>query len=62
MLNWIITFLVLAVIASVFGFGGLAGEFAQIARFLAGLFVVLLIATLLYSMITGRRPPNLPSL
>jgi len=59
MLNYVITFFVLALIAAVFGFGGLAGEFAEIAKFLAILFVVLFVATLVYNMITGRRiqPP-----
>jgi uncharacterized membrane protein YtjA (UPF0391 family) len=59
MLNWIITFFLLAVIAAVFGFGGLAGTFASIAQFLAGLFVILFIITLLYSLVSGRRtsPP-----
>jgi len=59
MLNYVITFFILAVIASIMGFGGLAGDFAQIARFLAVLFVVLFVATLIYNVITGRRvnPP-----
>jgi uncharacterized membrane protein YtjA (UPF0391 family) len=61
MLNYIITFFVLAVIAAVFGFGGLAADFAGIARFLALIFVVLFIASLVYSIVTGRRanPPLL---
>jgi uncharacterized membrane protein YtjA (UPF0391 family) len=59
MLNWIITFFVLAVIAAVLGFGGLAGTFASIAQFLAGLFLVLFIASLIYSLVSGHRthPP-----
>lgn len=59
MLQWMITFFILAVIAAVFGFGGLAGTFADIAKFLAILFVVLFVASLIYNMITGRRasPP-----
>ncbi len=59
MLNYVITFFILAVIASVFGFGGLAADFAGVARFLAGLFVVLFVASLIYSVLTGRRanPP-----
>ncbi len=56
MLNWIITFFLLAVVAAVFGFGGLAGTFAEIAKFLAVIFVVLFVASLVYSMVTGRRP------
>ena len=59
MLNYVITFFILAVIAAFFGFGGLATSFASIAKFLALLFVVLFVASLLYSALTGRRanPP-----
>lgn len=59
MLNYIITFFILAVIAALFGFGGLAADFAGIARFLAGIFILLFVASLIYSLITGRRanPP-----
>lgn len=59
MLSWIITFFLLAVISSLFGFWGLAGTFASIAKFLALLFVVLFIASLIYSLISGRsaNPP-----
>lgn len=59
MLNWVITFFILAVIAAVFGFGGLAGTFASIAKFLAVLFVIVFVASLLYSLLSGRRanPP-----
>jgi len=59
MLSYIVTFFLMAVIAAVFGFAGLAGDFASIARFLAGIFVLLFIASLIYSLITGRsaNPP-----
>jgi uncharacterized membrane protein YtjA (UPF0391 family) len=59
MLSWVITFFLMAIIAAVFGFGGLAGTFANIAQFLAGIFVLLFIASLIYSLLTGRRanPP-----
>jgi len=50
-----IIFFLLAVLAAFFGFGGLAADFAGIARILAGLFVILFLGTLLYSLITGRR-------
>ena len=56
MLNWVITFFVLAVLASILGFGGIAGTFAEIAKFLAVLFVILFVVSLIYSMATGRRP------
>ena len=59
MLNWIITFFILAIIAAFLGFGGLAGTFSQVAQFLTVLFVVLFVASLVYSLLTGRRvnPP-----
>ena len=59
MLSWAITFFLLAIVAAIFGFGGLAGTFVSIAKFLAVLFVVLFVATLIYNLISGRRalPP-----
>lgn len=59
MLNYVVTFFILAVIAGILGFGGLAADFAGIARFLAVIFVVLFVAGLVYSLITGRKanPP-----
>ena len=55
MLNYIITFFVLAVVAAIFGFGGLASDFAGIARFLAMVFVALFALSLVYSLISGRK-------
>lgn len=59
MLNYVVTFFILAVLAALLGFGGLAADFAGIARLLALIFVVLFVASLIYSMLTGRRanPP-----
>ncbi len=59
MMNWAITFFLMAVVAAVLGFGGLAGTFVEIAKFLAILFVVLFVASLIFGMVTGRRtlPP-----
>jgi uncharacterized membrane protein YtjA (UPF0391 family) len=59
MLGYAITFFLLAVVAAVFGFGGLAGTFGSIAQFLTVAFVVLFIASLIYGLITGKRanPP-----
>lgn len=61
MLRIMIIFFILAVCAAFLGFGGLAAEFANIAKFLAGLFVVLFVATLIYSLLSGRKA-NLPTL
>ena len=57
MLNWSITFFLMAVIAAVLGFGGMAGTFVEIAKFLAMIFVVLFMASLVYALLSGRRPP-----
>jgi uncharacterized membrane protein YtjA (UPF0391 family) len=59
MLNYIVTFFILAVIAAIFGFGGLAADFAQIAKFLSMIFVILFIASLVYSIVSGRKPKTL---
>lgn len=61
MLNYMITFFILAVCASLLGFGGLAAQFTDIAKFLALLFVVLFAGTLIYSLLSGRKA-NLPTL
>lgn len=59
MLYWIITFFVLALVASVLGFGALAGTSMAIAKFLAYFFIVLFVVSLLYKLLTGRnaKPP-----
>lgn len=51
MLNWAVTFLVIAIIAAVLGFGGIAGTAVGIAKLLAGIFLVLF----LISLLLGRR-------
>ena len=57
MLNWVVTFFILAVLAALLGFGGLAGTFAEIAKFFAVLFVIVFVISLVYHMATGRRVP-----
>lgn len=47
MLGWIITFLVLALIAGLFGFGRIAEGFAGIARILFFIFLILLVISLI---------------
>ena len=60
MLGWAITFFLLSVIATVLGFGSLAGTCIFIAEFLTALFVLLFVAGPIYDMITGKRtkPPT----
>lgn len=52
MLNYAITFLIIALIAGVLGFGVVAGTAAMIARICFIIFLVLFVAALL----RGRKP------
>jgi len=61
MLRYMIIFFLLAVGASFLGFGGLAADFAGIAKILAVLFIILFLATLVYQIVTGRKE-SLPPL
>ncbi|WP_147677835.1 DUF1328 family protein [Algibacter pacificus] len=51
MLRWTITFIILAIIAAIFGFGGIAEGAASIAKILFFIFIALFII----SIITGKR-------
>ena len=53
MLSWALTFLVIALIAGVLGFGVIAGTAASIAKILFVVFLVLFVIGLLM----GRRGP-----
>lgn len=59
MINYIVTFFILAVVAAFLGFGGLAADFAGIAKFLTMIFVVLFLGSLIYQIITGRKTNTL---
>lgn len=48
LLRWTVIFLVLALLAGVLGFGGLAGSFAYIGKILFFIFVILLIASFIF--------------
>lgn len=52
MLSWSLTFFVLALIAGIFGFGGIAAGLVDIAQIL---FIVFLIMFVI-SLFVGRRP------
>lgn len=57
MLNWAITFLVIALIAAVLGFGGIAGVAVELAKIVFFVAVVLFLISLVYGLTRGRRPP-----
>jgi uncharacterized membrane protein YtjA (UPF0391 family) len=54
MLNWALTFLVVALIAAVLGFGGVAVAAAGIAKLLFFVFLVLFIVSLATHLGRGR--------
>ena len=56
MLRWIITFLVVALIAGVFGFTGIAGAATDIARILFYIFLVLLLVAIVAGLFRGSPP------
>jgi uncharacterized membrane protein YtjA (UPF0391 family) len=47
MIRWVITFLVVALIAAVLGFGGIAEGAADIAKIIFYIFIVLFVISLL---------------
>jgi uncharacterized membrane protein YtjA (UPF0391 family) len=51
MLSWAVTFLIIAIIAAVLGFGGIAGTATGIAKILFVVFLVMFVV----SFIFGRR-------
>jgi uncharacterized membrane protein YtjA (UPF0391 family) len=53
MLSWAVTFFVIALIAAVLGFSGIAGTAINIAWILAVIGIILAIVF----MVMGRRPP-----
>lgn len=57
MLQWALTFLVIALIAAVFGFGGIAAVSMELARIIFTVFLVLFIITALVYLVRGRAPP-----
>jgi uncharacterized membrane protein YtjA (UPF0391 family) len=56
MLGWAITFLILGLIAAVFGFTGIAGAAIGIAKILFFVFLVIFVVMLLMSFGRGRGP------
>lgn len=58
MLGWALTFLVIALIAGILGFGGIASLSLEIAKVIFFVAIALFIIMLIASIISGRRPPT----
>ena len=57
MLRWAVIFLVIALVAAVFGFTGIAVAAAGIAKFLFFIFLVACLIFFIIGMTAGRRTP-----
>ena len=54
MLGWVVTFLIIALIAGVLGFGGIAGASVEIAKIIFFIAVVLFVVSALVGVARGR--------
>ena len=59
MLYWALVFFIVALVAALFGFGGIAAGAASIAQFLFWLFVILFVVSLIGGLVTRRSSPRL---
>ena len=57
MLSWALAFFIVAIVAAVFGFGGIAAGAAGIAKFLFVLFLAAFVIALIVGVSSGRKSP-----
>jgi len=55
MLGWVLTFLVVALIAGVLGFGGIAGASIEIAKIIFFIAIVLFLVSAIFGAFRSRR-------
>jgi uncharacterized membrane protein YtjA (UPF0391 family) len=55
MLKWAVVFLIIAIVAGIFGFTGIAAASASIAKVLFGLFLVLFLGALAIGLFLGSK-------
>lgn len=56
MLKWAVVFLIIAIIAAVFGFGNIAAGATDIARILFFVFLVVFLISLIMGLMKGKTP------
>lgn len=56
MLSWVVTFLVVALIAALLGFGGIAGVSIEIAKVIFFIAIILFIVSAVIGLMRGRGP------
>ena len=60
MLRWAAAFFIIAIIAAIFGFGGIAAGASDIARVCFFFFLVIFVVSLIWGLATGRHPSPPP--
>jgi len=55
MLKWAVIFLIIALVAAVFGFTDIAAASAGIAKVLFGIFLVLFLGAVFIGLVVGKR-------
>jgi uncharacterized membrane protein YtjA (UPF0391 family) len=56
MLGWAVTFLIIALVAALFGFGGIAGTAVEIAKLIFFVAIVLFAISAVVGLMRGRSP------
>ncbi|GEO14658.1 hypothetical protein MAE02_23540 [Microvirga aerophila] len=56
MLGWAVTFLIIALVAALFGFGGIAGTAVEIAKLIFFVAIVLFAISAVIGLMRGRAP------
>lgn len=56
MLGWALTFLIVALVAAVLGFGGIAGAAVEIAKIIFFVAIALFVVSFVVGLVRGRRP------
>jgi uncharacterized membrane protein YtjA (UPF0391 family) len=56
MLGWAVTFLIVALVAALFGFGGIAGTAVEIAKLIFFVAIVLFAISAVIGLVRGRSP------
>ena len=55
MLGWALVFFIVAIVAAIFGFGGIASAAVGIAQIIFFVAIVLFVAALIMNAVSGRR-------
>ncbi len=56
MLRWAVIFFIFAIIAAIFGFGGLSQDMAGIAKILFVVFLIVFAITGIMHLVNGKKP------